>query len=126
MAYNLLSKESLTTITPLVDRVNIEVSKASFTPDEAKILESCYTEITGMKPGKNCSGCFKTVIRSLRNYFAANPIHNVLTERILEPSKENVFDEMSVSEIKSALKLKGIEFKGNASKVKLLELLSNG
>jgi len=124
MAYNLLSKESLTTITPLVDRVNIEVSKASFTPDEAKILESCYTEITGMKTGKNCSGCFKTVIRSLRNYFAANPIHNVLSERILEPSKENVFDEMTVSEIKAALKLKGVEFKGNASKVKLLELLN--
>jgi copper chaperone CopZ len=124
MAYNILSKESLTTITPLVDRVNIEVSKASFTKDEADILESCYTEITGLKPGKNCSGCFKTVIRSLRNYFAANPINNILEARILEPTKENVFEEMSIPEIKAALTLKGIEFKGNASKVKLLELLN--
>jgi copper chaperone CopZ len=124
MAYNLLSKESLTSITPLVDRVNIEVSKASFTKDEADILESCYTEITGLKPGKNCSGCFKTVIRSLRNYFAANPIDNILEARILEPTKENVFEEMSIKEIKAALTLKGIEFKGNASKVKLLELLN--
>ena len=124
MAYNLLSKESLNSITPLVDRVNIEVSKASFTKDEADILVKCYVEITSMKYNPLCPGCFKTVIRSLRNYFAANPINNILEARILEPTKENVFEEMSIKEIKDALTLKGIEFKGNASKVKLLELLN--
>lgn len=54
-------------------KLNKETMLSTFTAEEQNILLACYKEINGHTPAKNCSGCFKTMQRSLINWLKMYP-----------------------------------------------------
>jgi hypothetical protein len=123
-------------------RKKIEASMewAKFTDKERALLESSYKEITGDNPPGNCNGC-TIVFTILRNWLAKHDTQpqkpqikkmkpSTASRHTWEPAttatepEEGSVDVMtlSMSELRAAVKAKGLSLPKGASKKALQEL----
>ena len=132
-----LSQEAKDSLNILRDRIDNESTQ--WTNDEKKIhFPVVYQAITRKVLSLNCDGCRISAMRIIRNYIKFHePVTCKPTQSVRVQNKEiktNIVtivtsnvgtDERTRKELQRTLKDKGVKFKANDNRAKLIELLNS-